>query len=200
MARGNAARDTSFLPGPERVAPHLQEKLWKNCVDREERDILGGTGKSRPRSMNIISWEESSTRVSCGTSRGKADILSLEDCRCSTGASLMSARSGRSGLSAAGSAALGRRDTGLRLGTASSYVSTADSTRSSVLAFELQAEKKERAAAQRQVDLLRAELDKVKSRNGTPAGRERFTDGYVAGHQACEAKMEEKKTTVQSRG
>eukprot|EP00927_Polykrikos_kofoidii_P008513 TRINITY_DN13537_c0_g1_i1.p1 TRINITY_DN13537_c0_g1~~TRINITY_DN13537_c0_g1_i1.p1 ORF type:complete len:181 (-),score=41.48 TRINITY_DN13537_c0_g1_i1:292-834(-) len=161
---GNASRapprDTSFLPGAERVAPHLADQHWKHSIDREENYSLGVGSASKggqrvdTRPFNIITWEDAASSrlgTGCSSRRGKADVLTLDDDRLSrTASSRLSSRCSRS---------TDRCGRSKRLGTAgSSYISATSSRLSSVLSEQLHEEREQREAAEEEIKKLRAQL------------------------------------------
>lgn len=86
------ARDPSFLPGAQVVAPHLQERKWKNYCDREENFQMGVRSSARgagggfwpePKNLNPITWAGSG-KVGlppglCSSRGGSTEVMSLED-------------------------------------------------------------------------------------------------------------------------
>eukprot|EP00929_Paragymnodinium_shiwhaense_P011274 TRINITY_DN11680_c0_g1_i1.p1 TRINITY_DN11680_c0_g1~~TRINITY_DN11680_c0_g1_i1.p1 ORF type:complete len:221 (+),score=19.56 TRINITY_DN11680_c0_g1_i1:173-835(+) len=60
-----SARDTSFLPGPAQLAPHLAAETWKRSCGREEQFAMtglasarGGSCRPQTRGVNPITWED----------------------------------------------------------------------------------------------------------------------------------------------
>mmetsp|Transcript_126722 Transcript_126722/g.270302 ORF Transcript_126722/g.270302 Transcript_126722/m.270302 type:complete len:188 (-) Transcript_126722:168-731(-) len=172
MVRGGGAGalDTSFLPGPQKIPPHMAEQAWKNTIDREESFALargpGVVPKGDMGKRNPITWETpSSSRLgtACSTRSGGggADILSLEDMRRSrlgSAASMSSARSGLSQVSGSAVQRNGRLGTSRRLSSAGSFVSSAKSHLSSILSQQLEEERLQRQDAEREVAELKARL------------------------------------------
>mmetsp|Transcript_33445 Transcript_33445/g.92432 ORF Transcript_33445/g.92432 Transcript_33445/m.92432 type:complete len:183 (+) Transcript_33445:54-602(+) len=158
--------DTSFLPGPQRVAPHLQELGWRNRIDREENFVCGGGSANVPRAptsrINPITWE-SPVPSRAGTGIGRApDVLCCN--RPETGASYTTRLSSASTRSSRSNRSRGFRNRGgasRQLSTAGSIVSSVPSRLSSILSAELEAEKQGRAAAEREVQALKKQLADV---------------------------------------
>ncbi|CAK0876854.1 unnamed protein product [Prorocentrum cordatum] len=146
LPQGMASKvDTSFLPGPAKVAPHLVDKVWKKSVDREELFVLGELRADRAHRVNPITWEApESSRGGTGSTSRKADILSLEVPRSELG----TGRSFRTGRSSASN----------RLSTAGSLVSAPRSQTTSYLSHELKIERQQREAAEAEVAALRRQL------------------------------------------
>merc|ERR1719343_1480133 len=103
MGRGGAGGlDTSFLPGPTKVPPHLAEQAWKHCIDREEICAMPRGPGERPKAdmlkRNPITWETPDcSRAGTSNSSNRADILSLEDLpRLGSALSMRSSMSGTS--------------------------------------------------------------------------------------------------------
>jgi len=142
--------DADFLPGPERVAPHVMDQNWKKMVDREELFVLGELRHGRSHRVNPITWElPMSSRGGTGSTSRGADILSLEVPRSqmTTGRS----QGSRSGVSRSG--------VSNRLSTAGSLMSAARSQTTSYLSQELKMERQQREAAEAEVAALRKQLN-----------------------------------------
>jgi len=179
---------SSFLPGPEKLAPIMRERVWKNRIDREEQFALGGPSKAPAppgrevdsERRNPITWETPcqsrlATASSIGGGCRRPDVLSLLAEGASDGGGggrLGSAMSSASRLSVASSLMRARArgvrsssHSGIskRLSTAGSYVSTAR-TASSALAEELEEERRHRLDAEREVANLKAELAAASSK------------------------------------
>mmetsp|Transcript_26112 Transcript_26112/g.45449 ORF Transcript_26112/g.45449 Transcript_26112/m.45449 type:complete len:178 (-) Transcript_26112:45-578(-) len=165
MSRGRGEPMYSFLPGPEKLSPHLAEQAWKKCVDKEEAYTLScqGNVNRTPRS-NPITWEPTppASRLSTGRLREHdVDILSLRSSRLGTGASCITRSSVRSGRSASRN----RCGTSKRLGTAGSYTTNVPSEAglTSMISLELEEERKQRKAAEIELARLRKQLADVQA-------------------------------------
>merc|ERR1719401_2778562 len=176
MGRGGAL-DTSFLPGPQKVPPHLAEQAWKHCIDREEMCAMARGPGDRPKAemlkRNPITWETPDcSRAGTGysSSYGGANILTLEDLptRLGTAQSMRSSMSGMSrGAFSRGSQRLG---TSRRLGSAGSLASVPASHLSSILSEQLEEERQHRQSAEREVAELKAKL--AQSGQAKPAAQD----------------------------
>merc|ERR1719213_1618695 len=100
-------RDFSFLPGPEKMAPHLADRAWIKCITKEE-DFALAAAQNRSMRRNPIAWDDVSipNRFGTGYSDHSANVLSLDCSRTNTAATTMtvgfqSARSSRSSRSRA---------------------------------------------------------------------------------------------------
>lgn len=157
---------SSFLPGPERIAPHLAEKAWKKCITKEEDFAISSANSKVARRQNPITWEDAtplSSRLNSSRSDRSANVLSLDSSRVGTAASstvgsLKSVQSARSRTSGANRSRCG---TSRRLGTAGSYQTNVPSEAglSSMLSVELDVERKQRKRAEVELEKLKAELD-----------------------------------------
>lgn len=180
--RTAAGLDTSFLPGPEVLLPHLMDRSWQKSIDREEKFyMLGSRYAHRNSRTNPITWEspvQSARGSVSGRSQGggAADIMSLEHpsrlgSACSTHlSSRRSVRTGSQYSARSGSAARGCSKNS-RLHTAGSYVSAGSGRLSSILSAELDAERQQREAAEKEVIALRERLEEARKKMPpTPAG------------------------------
>eukprot|EP00928_Gymnodinium_smaydae_P074942 TRINITY_DN57960_c0_g1_i1.p1 TRINITY_DN57960_c0_g1~~TRINITY_DN57960_c0_g1_i1.p1 ORF type:complete len:214 (+),score=47.28 TRINITY_DN57960_c0_g1_i1:71-712(+) len=135
--------DSSFLPGPQRIAPHLADRVWARNVDREESHALESKGDWQftrnpitgelPKPLRlgahdgVLLINRGSNGNSCAEARAGSDASST--CAASVRSSRSSRRAGsaRRGVAftprcgtAASSAAASRCGTSQRLGTAGS--------------------------------------------------------------------------------
>jgi len=142
--------DFSFLPGPEKQAPHLADRAWQKCIAKEEDFAILSTQARAVRNYNIITGEEESqifgkrsntgsysarsgsysARSTMSSYSGKnVDFLSLQSSRTGTAATTLTEGSSKSSHSSrsrassnrASSDRSGRVGTSKRLNTAGSY-------------------------------------------------------------------------------
>lgn len=142
------ASDTPFFLGPQRVDPHLADKIWKKSVEKEDLFASGEGRAARAQHVNPITWEvQGASRAATGSTSGGvpggADVLLLGTPRSLPGGG----RGQRSGRPASQS-----------LSAAGSLVSAARSQTSSCLSRELRAERGQREAAEAEASALRKQL------------------------------------------
>lgn len=78
----------SFLPGPEKLAPHLADRAWKkSCIKEDDFALLSAQKINSGRRQNPITWDDISLpgqRMSTGRSDRSKNVLSLESSRLGT--------------------------------------------------------------------------------------------------------------------